>query len=211
MADFSLLSYGTKVINRDGKRGRIVKSIPIRAGSCCPIKVCFYDNTFDTYTTDGRSAPFSLDPDLFTVEEYNAKTATPLNYDVVAQTGTVLLSHDQPSVPTDTKVWVKDTANDVWRPRHFARWQGNQIYVYANGRTSHTQERNEVGSIPYDIYSMDDPSIISWRKAEWPKDAAHPPKRCRDVGSHAEGRLIGYDGETWYTSIGHLSECEVEE
>lgn len=45
---------------------------------------------------------------------------------------------DWSKVPVDTKVLVKESSSDLWFKRHFARYENNRIYVWANGATSYS-------------------------------------------------------------------------
>lgn len=49
---------------------------------------------------------------------------------------------DWSKVPVDTKVFVRDSDSDPWKPRYFAKFEGGKIFTWNNGATSFS--RNSV-------------------------------------------------------------------
>lgn len=49
---------------------------------------------------------------------------------------------DWSKVPVDTKVYVRDSDSDPWKPRYFAKFEGGKIFTWTNGATSFS--RNSV-------------------------------------------------------------------
>ena len=43
---------------------------------------------------------------------------------------------DWSKVPVDTKVFVRDSDSESWKPRYFAKFEGGKIFTWANGATS---------------------------------------------------------------------------
>lgn len=43
---------------------------------------------------------------------------------------------DWSKVPVDTKVYVSDSDNGIWYPRHFAKFEDGKIFTWVNGTTS---------------------------------------------------------------------------
>lgn len=43
---------------------------------------------------------------------------------------------DWSKVPVDTKVYVRVSDSDPWKPRYFAKFEGGKIFTWANGATS---------------------------------------------------------------------------
>ena len=49
---------------------------------------------------------------------------------------------DWHKVPVDTPIFVRNLGNDVWRKRHFAKYENGNIYAWSNGCTSWTENRS---------------------------------------------------------------------
>lgn len=49
---------------------------------------------------------------------------------------------DWSKVAVDTKVFVRDSDSDPWKPRYFAKFEGGKIFTWTNGATSFS--RNSV-------------------------------------------------------------------
>ena len=45
---------------------------------------------------------------------------------------------DWSKVPVDTKVYVRDSDSDPWKPRYFAKFENGKIYTWNDGRSSFT-------------------------------------------------------------------------
>lgn len=45
---------------------------------------------------------------------------------------------DWSKVPVDTKILVRDSDEDVWLKRHFAKYEDDMVYAWADGQTSYT-------------------------------------------------------------------------
>lgn len=45
---------------------------------------------------------------------------------------------DWSNVPVDTKILVRDSENEAWRKRHFAKFENGKIYTWNDGRSSFT-------------------------------------------------------------------------
>ena len=48
---------------------------------------------------------------------------------------------DWSKVPVDTKVYVRDSDSDPWKPRYFAKFEGGEIFTWTNGATSFSRSR----------------------------------------------------------------------
>lgn len=52
---------------------------------------------------------------------------------------------DWSKVPVDTPILVKNSENEIWTKRHFAKYENNKIYAWANRATSwSTANSNDV-------------------------------------------------------------------
>lgn len=49
---------------------------------------------------------------------------------------------DWSKVPVDTKILVRDSENETWKKRHFAKFENGKIFTWTNGATSFS--RNSV-------------------------------------------------------------------
>jgi hypothetical protein len=47
-------------------------------------------------------------------------------------------SVDWSKVPVDTKVFIRDSDSQPWRPRYFAKFENGKIYTWNDGRSSFT-------------------------------------------------------------------------
>lgn len=45
---------------------------------------------------------------------------------------------DWTKVPVDTKIWVKNSHDPIWIPRHFAEYKHGKVYAWLKGKTSFT-------------------------------------------------------------------------
>lgn len=45
---------------------------------------------------------------------------------------------DWSKVPVDTKVFIRDSDSQHWRPRYFAKFENGKIYTWNDGRSSFT-------------------------------------------------------------------------
>lgn len=50
---------------------------------------------------------------------------------------------DWSKVPVDTKILVRDSENEAWRKRHFAKFKNGKIYTWNDGRSSFTASEPE--------------------------------------------------------------------
>lgn len=50
-------------------------------------------------------------------------------------------SVDWSKVPVDTKVFVRDSDSDTWKPRYFAKFEDGKIFTWTNGATSFSRSR----------------------------------------------------------------------
>ena len=41
-------------------------------------------------------------------------------------------------VPIDTKIFVRDSKNEAWKPRHFAGYKNGMVTAFSNGKSSFT-------------------------------------------------------------------------
>lgn len=48
---------------------------------------------------------------------------------------------DWSKVPVDTKVFVRDSDSDTWKPRYFAKFEDGKIFTWTNGATSFSRSR----------------------------------------------------------------------
>ena len=47
---------------------------------------------------------------------------------------------DWSKVPVDTKVFVRDSVSEPWKPRYFAKFEDGKIFTWTNGATSFSRE-----------------------------------------------------------------------
>ena len=59
---------------------------------------------------------------------------------------------DWSKVPVDTKILVRDSEDEKWRKRHFAKFEDGKIFAWASGVTSFSSESSD--------------SITWWMKAK---------------------------------------------
>lgn len=48
---------------------------------------------------------------------------------------------DWSKVPVDTKVYVRDSDREPWKPRYFAKFENGLIFTWTNGATSFSRSR----------------------------------------------------------------------
>ena len=49
---------------------------------------------------------------------------------------------DWSKVPVDTPILVRDSENEPWRHRYFAKYENNRVYAWGGGATSWSAENN---------------------------------------------------------------------
>ena len=49
---------------------------------------------------------------------------------------------DWSKVPVDTPILVRDSENEPWRHRYFAKYENNRVYAWCGGATSWSAENN---------------------------------------------------------------------
>ena len=49
---------------------------------------------------------------------------------------------DWSKVPVDTPILVRDSENESWRHRYFAKYENNRVYTWCGGATSWSAENN---------------------------------------------------------------------
>lgn len=47
---------------------------------------------------------------------------------------------DWSKVPVDTKVYVRDSDSEPWKPRYFAKFEDGKIFTWTNGATSFSRD-----------------------------------------------------------------------
>ena len=62
-------------------------------------------------------------------------------FDLAEELGTV----DWSKVEVDTPVFVRDSENDVWKRRYFAKYEYKKVYTWVDGRTSWS---NKIADVP---------------------------------------------------------------
>ena len=62
-------------------------------------------------------------------------------FDLVEELGIV----DWSKVEVDTPVFVRDSENDVWKCRYFAKYEYKKVYTWVDGRTSWS---NKIADVP---------------------------------------------------------------
>lgn len=62
-------------------------------------------------------------------------------FDIAEELGIV----DWSKVEVDTPVFVRDSENDVWKCRYFAKYEHEKVYTWVDGRTSWS---NKIADIP---------------------------------------------------------------
>lgn len=60
---------------------------------------------------------------------------------------------DWTKVPVDTPIYVRDSEDESWYPRHFAKFENEKVFAWKEGRTSFSAEND-----------LDD--ITDWRLAK---------------------------------------------
>lgn len=50
---------------------------------------------------------------------------------------------DWHKVPVDTKILVRDSENEAWRKRYFAKFEDGKIFTWTNGATSFSSESSD--------------------------------------------------------------------
>ena len=50
---------------------------------------------------------------------------------------------DWSKVPVDTPILVRDSENEEWRNRYFAKYRDGRVFSFSNGATSWSAENNE--------------------------------------------------------------------
>ena len=63
---------------------------------------------------------------------------------------------DWSKVPVDTKILVRDSEDEEWRKRHFAKFEDGKIFAWTSGETSFSSENSD--------------SITWWMKAKLAED-----------------------------------------
>lgn len=109
----------------------------------------YVNTSFHTLSDDGTLDQYieNLNDDM-TVFVRNAK-----NYDIMKVfdiDGKLIWERqevDWTKIPKDTKIWVKDFENCIWKPRYFAKYENEKVYAYDSGKTS---------------WSCGDESPLSW-------------------------------------------------
>lgn len=76
-------------------------------------------------------------------------------YEVVAWMDGIEPYIDWSKVPVDTKIYVRESIDDMWFKKYFAKYENGKIYAWSSGSTSWSAE------------SEDD--IISWKYAKLAK------------------------------------------
>ena len=72
---------------------------------------------------------------------------------------------DWSQVEVDTPIFVKNSEDEMWRKRHFAKYKNGNIYAWSNGFTSWTE--NYMASWKYAKLAEDkENSEIDWSKVE---------------------------------------------
>lgn len=59
-------------------------------------------------------------------------------------------------IPVDTPILVRDSKNDEWLHRHFAKFEDNVVYAWDDGRTSWSSLSDEVVDWEYAKLAEDD-------------------------------------------------------
>lgn len=69
----------------------------------------------------------------------------------------VELAVDWSKVPVDTKILVRDSEDEPWLKRHFARYEENRVYTWKGGTTSHSSDGyNDVTDWKYTKFAEED-------------------------------------------------------
>ena len=50
---------------------------------------------------------------------------------------------DWEKVPVDTKIWVKNSHDPIWIPRHFAEYKHGKVHAWLKGKTSFTTSEEQ--------------------------------------------------------------------
>lgn len=56
---------------------------------------------------------------------------------------------DWHTIPVDTMIYVRDSEEDEWKPRHFAKYEDDMIHTWVGGTTSFTTHGNHTSIWKY--------------------------------------------------------------
>lgn len=59
---------------------------------------------------------------------------------------------DWSKVIVDTKIWVRDTEYNKWKPKYFAKYEDGVVYAWAGGATSFSAEHED--RIPWNYVKL---------------------------------------------------------
>lgn len=104
------------------------KASEIRMGEVYPVEVEF-GGCNDTCTADGKACELELRASLFHNEVPADQWPDP--------------DPPLPYLAVDTPVWVRIGTGVDWSCRHFATWEDGKMFVFANGKTSHSSDTED--------------------------------------------------------------------
>lgn len=64
---------------------------------------------------------------------------------------------DWTKVPVDTPIYVRDSEEESWYPRHFAKFENEKVFAWKEGRTSFSAENDLDEIIGWRLAKLKDP------------------------------------------------------
>lgn len=64
---------------------------------------------------------------------------------------------DWTKVPVDTPIYVRDSEDESWYPRHFAKFENEKVFAWKEGRTSFSTENDLDEIIDWRLAKLKDP------------------------------------------------------
>lgn len=144
------LKNGMSFVTRGGDKFHIMgNTIYIEEGKYSLEFYCYLDDTLNDYDANLKNKHL-ITQDITKVFD--------IDNNLIWEKGTV----DWSKIPIDTKIWVRDSKDDDWLPRHFAKYENGKVFVYYDGRTS---------------WSNGNESVLGWNYAklteESEKESSH--------------------------------------
>lgn len=64
---------------------------------------------------------------------------------------------DYTKVPVDTPIYVRDSEEENWYPRHFAKFENEKVFTWMDGSTSFSAKNNPDKMIGWRLAKLKDP------------------------------------------------------
>lgn len=118
------LKNGMSFITEEGNKFHVMNNIVyIEEGEYSLEFCCYLDDISEKYDNSLRDRFFN---------SYNIVKLFDIDNNLIWERQEV----DWSKIPVDTKIWVRDSEDDNWLPRHFAKYENGKVFVYYDGRTS---------------------------------------------------------------------------